>query len=136
MALPVAVVHEINPFLAHPVSYLLFYRNIGKLSLFNFIITDFELLPSIGIHSTFLLIDPSSGVIFFNHLEKWLLFFKGDQKAKEVVAMESSASKEAFEEISTLTMVSPIKIQKKKHAFPLGKDHASFDLFIKSDVIR
>ena len=97
---------EINPFLAHLVSYFLFYRNIEKLSLFNFIITDFDLLPSSGIYSTFLLIDPSSGKVFSNHLEihalqigkqgeksvtdmddleKWLLFFKGHQKAKEEV---------------------------------------------------
>ncbi|WP_381428198.1 Rpn family recombination-promoting nuclease/putative transposase [Sporosarcina thermotolerans] len=89
------------------------------------IITDFELLPSSGIHSTFLLIEPSSGVIFSNHLEihalqmgkqgekpvtdmddleKWLLFFKGDQKAKEEVGMESSTFKEAFEEIRRLSM--------------------------------
>ena len=37
-------------------------------------------------------------------LEKWLLFFKGDQKAKEEVAMESSAFKEAFDEIRRLSM--------------------------------
>lgn len=37
-------------------------------------------------------------------LEKWLLFFKGDHKAKEEVSMESSTFKEAFEEIRKLSM--------------------------------
>ncbi|GEN82847.1 hypothetical protein SLU01_11590 [Sporosarcina luteola] len=35
--------------------------------------------------------------------------------------MESSASKEAFEEISTLTMISPIKIQKRSMHSHWGK---------------
>lgn len=34
-----------------------------------------------------------------NELEKWLLFFKGNDEIKEEIAMESSAFKEAFEEI-------------------------------------
>lgn len=88
------------------------------------IIVDFDLLPSCGVHSTFLLTEPSTSTIFSNHLEihalqlgrvgnkplqdmsnleKWLLFFKGNQKEKEEVAMESSAFKEAFEEIERLS---------------------------------
>lgn len=88
------------------------------------IIVDFELLPSSDIHSTFLLTESSTGTVFSDHLEihalqlvkqgdkpmhamsdleKWLLFFKGNQLAKEEVAMESSAFKEAFEEIERLS---------------------------------
>lgn len=88
------------------------------------IIVDFDLLPSCGVHSTFLLTESSSGTIFSDHLEihalqlsktdkktlhdmnnleKWLLFFKGNQLAKEEVAMESSAFKEAFEENERLS---------------------------------
>ncbi|MBB4824989.1 putative transposase/invertase (TIGR01784 family) [Sporosarcina luteola] len=89
------------------------------------VITDFELLPSRRIHSTFQLRETSSGDLFTDHLEvhtlqlgkqgdkpvnsmndleKWLLFFKGDQKAKEEAAMESSAFEQAWEEIRKLSM--------------------------------
>ncbi len=36
-------------------------------------------------------------------LEKWLLFLKGNQQTKEVLATESSTMKEAYEEIRRLS---------------------------------
>ncbi|MEK3933804.1 Rpn family recombination-promoting nuclease/putative transposase [Sporosarcina sp. FSL W7-1349] len=99
------------------------YVNLKKV--IQIIIVDFEMLPSGGIHSTFQLIEPTSGIVFSNHLvihvlqlgkqqeksskemdnlEKWMLFFKGDYETKEEIAMESSAFKEAFEEIKRLSM--------------------------------
>ncbi|MEZ7171825.1 Rpn family recombination-promoting nuclease/putative transposase [Sporosarcina sp. OR05] len=89
------------------------------------IISDFEMLPIKDIHSTFQIIEPKKGLLFSKHLEihviqlpkelqkplddmnaleKWLLFFRGNQKMKEEIAMESSAYKEAFEEIRKLSM--------------------------------
>ena len=89
------------------------------------IISDFEMLPTEGIHSKFQLMEPMTGAIFSSHLEihviqlpkqqekslhdmnnleKWLSFFKGSQEMKEEIAMESSAFKEAFEEIRKLSM--------------------------------
>ncbi|MDW0113470.1 Rpn family recombination-promoting nuclease/putative transposase [Sporosarcina saromensis] len=84
-----------------------------------------DLLPIKDIHSTFQIIEPKKGLLFSKHLEihviqlpkelqkplddmntleKWLLFFRGNQKMKEEIAMESSAYKEAFEEIRKLSM--------------------------------
>jgi predicted transposase/invertase (TIGR01784 family) len=89
------------------------------------IISDFKMLPIRDIHSKFQLIEPMTGIVFSKHLEihviqlpkeqekslndmndleKWLVFFKGNQDRKEEISMESSAFKEAFEEIRKLSM--------------------------------
>ncbi len=83
------------------------------------------MLPIRDIHSKFQLIEPMTGIVFSKHLEihviqlpkeqekslsdmndleKWLVFFKGNQYRKEEISMESSAFKEAFEEIRKLSM--------------------------------
>ncbi|WP_318618242.1 Rpn family recombination-promoting nuclease/putative transposase [Sporosarcina sp. YIM B06819] len=88
------------------------------------VITDFVLLPKRHYHSTFQVMDPEGGTIFFSHLEihvlelpklqaksiadandleKWLLFMKGDNKTKEALAVESSTLKEALSQIERLS---------------------------------
>lgn len=88
------------------------------------VIVNFELLPKPNFHSMFQIMDQEDGTIFSSHLEmhvlelpklkvkpvmeandleKWLLFMKGDKKAKEALAMESSTLKEALSQIERLS---------------------------------
>lgn len=88
------------------------------------IITNFNLLEESGYHNVYKITNQESGSIFTKHfethvlelpklkietkmktteLENWLMFLKGDQKTKEVLAMESPMMKEAYEEIERLS---------------------------------
>lgn len=98
------------------------YRELKKA--IQIIISDFNFLSKNHFHSMFQLRDEENGAVYSDHievhvlelpklqiqsvqnlndLEKWVLFLKGDQKTKEALAMESSAMKEAFDEIERLS---------------------------------
>ena len=67
------------------------------------VVTNFSYLPSDEFHSTFHIIEKDQLYIYTDHLEKWLLFLKGDKKTKEELAMRESTFQKAYDELGRIS---------------------------------
>lgn len=98
------------------------YKKLKKA--IQIVVADFNLFSKKASHSQFQLVDVENGQLFSKHieihvlelqkhkmvnievandLENWLLFLKSGKEIKEVLAMESSVMKDAYEEIQRLS---------------------------------